>query len=55
MPCEAWHKFFISFCGGDFFQKRALVHCKIKLLFFPRVYNITMFRAYRYYLILVLK
>ena len=40
MPHEAWRKFFVSFCGsGDFSQKCALEHSKIKLLFFPTMYN----------------
>ena len=46
MSCHT--NFFISFCGGsDFFQRRALAHSKNKVAFFPRVYNVTIFRAYR--------
>jgi len=40
---EIFHKFLWQW---QFFQKRPLVHSKIKLIFFPRVYNVTMFHAF---------
>ena len=50
MLCEAQRKFVISFCcGGDFFQKRALVHSKIKYSMLP------CFVHTEYYIVVVLK
>ena len=59
MPRKVHHKFFISFCGdGDFFfQKCALVHSQLKLLFFQECIILPCFvhTDCKYYLIVVLK
>ena len=55
MPHEARRKFLrrmAAVIARDFFEKKAPVHSKIKLLFPPR-HNLTMFR--KYYLVVILK